>query len=1448
MIDDVLRKILNGIESHEMPLLSWGVTNGSLSESELEQLVERHAPDEDVDTVIDALLERGLVFASGVTEQRFRSRMAETVRLAARLRRWMHGRPWTAAGHLVSDIRFLSRPRTVPRRSIDAAELGARVRASGAVWTDRHQAVVSELLGTRDVSEFQARSLVRLTQDHVGQHGTVIAAGTGSGKTLAFYLPALTQLAAKPSTGGVPRIIAIYPRVELLRDQLRSLLITCDSLVGATPNVGVLYGAIPKDRAAAEHSPYTAWEKAPDGLICPIIECLQDGCSGKLIWPNSAGTTERLVCDRCGSMIGPETLTFSRDRLKASPPTILFTTTEMVNRELGSRDFRRVLIGDDTRSPEFVLLDEIHTYSGTHGAQVANLLRRWRAEVTTPPHIVGLSATLADPIGFFADLTGLATSNIAVVRTDTAEMEEVGREYFLALRGDPASRMSLLSTTIQTTMLIRRMLDPTPDGPSGGAFGSKLFVFMDDLDVTNRLHSQLQDAEGWRSGGVNRKPEGSLATLRASTGPDVRARDEAGQVWQMAEELGTLDRPVRVARTTSRDGGVDARADIVVATASLEVGFDDPAVGAVIQHKAPRDPAQFIQRRGRAGRNPTMRPWTVVVLSDFGRDRLAFQSYESLFDPVVPRVALPLRNRSILKMQATWWLLDRLSRSGPGTSLASVIDKPWSTSYRQSQRDQATRLLSHVRDQLQANSLERMGRQLQRALSLTDEDLRAVLWDHPRGLIPSVFPTLIRGLEVAASELPLSADDWPRPLADFLPSTLFSPLQTPAIEVTSPWQREGPESEPVSQGMRQFAPGRVSYRYAHNGRRDRLWVEPPLPETPALDLAAFCADYVDLESPPDRSAVRLVQPRALAVIKPSETTPDSSYAEWMWNVAFRHDGDPAVLDIPRGTAWARVIVGFEAFTHRHRCAQTVWRYANGFVAERNLADAPPRTRHSITLDGSDVSVGFILDVDSVALTVHLPESVPACGALVQSIRVARMEFLICNAGPVVDLVPSVFTREWLHQILLSVLIVGSEERSIDTTLGALSDDELRTSILHAAREVFGVLDIDDQSNGVGGHPEANLIGDIASALDIPGVTAELRSAASALSCEPNPDWQAWLDERYLTTLASAVVEAIQSSCPEVDASELRIDIGAEAATDRGRVARIYISEDEPGGLGVVEALVDRYVEDPRNFWSLVETALSPCDGERVDENMRRFLSYASGSPLADRIAHVRAATDLADLTEAWRQLRTAMFEVGLACDHAIVSALSTRLLRPGSSEALESLVSELLNRWDTIESRLGVDVELRVFAYVAASDPEIRRRLQGIVLGHAGQPGWEIGQIVGLLWSRGYRLRSAALQTYSPFRKYEPTDRLLFADAIRPPESVVDSTDLQWRAAVDTRLREAATVTVRAPTDVSATAVIREFLTVPTNVDVLEFHPRVVGLSRSTDGIDVKIELREARQ
>ena len=103
-------------------------------------------------------------------------------------------------------------------------------------------------------------------------------------------------------------------------------------------------------------------------------------------------------------------------------------------------------------------------------------------------------------------------------------------------------------------------------------------------------------------------------------------------------------------------------AEVVVATSTLEVGFDDARVGAVLQHKAPHDAASFLQRKGRAGREPVTRPWTVVVLSDWGRDQAAWDAYDAMFDPELPAKSLPLDNRYVQRIQSVYALLDWLSQ------------------------------------------------------------------------------------------------------------------------------------------------------------------------------------------------------------------------------------------------------------------------------------------------------------------------------------------------------------------------------------------------------------------------------------------------------------------------------------------------------------------------------------------------------------------------------------------------------------------------------------------------------------------------------------------------------------------------------------------------------------------------------------------------------------------
>ncbi len=288
---------------------------------------------------------------------------------------------------------------------------------------------------------------------------------------------------------------------------------------------------------------------------------------------------------------------------------------------------------------------------------------------------MGLSATLRRLPRFFADLTGLQHGSVAEIAPLSSELEAEGADYQVAVRGDSSWATSLLSTTIQTLMLMRRILAPR-DEPLSLA-GRRVFAFTDRLDGINRLLENTRDAEARYADSNNPRAKGTvLAGLRRVDAPDHDARYADGQAGDLAASIGhrlelnpTRASSLIVSRTTAQDTGVDPNADIVVATASLEVGYDDPSVGAIVQHKAPKSAAAFLQRKGRAGRlrkqrpdgtSISMRPWTVVVLSDFGRDRIAYQDYEHIFSPTLKPRHLPTNNRALLRMQATYALFDFL--------------------------------------------------------------------------------------------------------------------------------------------------------------------------------------------------------------------------------------------------------------------------------------------------------------------------------------------------------------------------------------------------------------------------------------------------------------------------------------------------------------------------------------------------------------------------------------------------------------------------------------------------------------------------------------------------------------------------------------------------------------------------------------------------------------------
>ena len=89
----------------------------------------------------------------------------------------------------------------------------------------------------------------------------------------------------------------------------------------------------------------------------------------------------------------------NRDEIVSNPPDILLTNFKMLDYGLMRHNFHS-LWSHNFDNPEllrFLVLDELHTYDGAQGTDVANLIRRLKLKLNTPKgHLcpVGTSATI----------------------------------------------------------------------------------------------------------------------------------------------------------------------------------------------------------------------------------------------------------------------------------------------------------------------------------------------------------------------------------------------------------------------------------------------------------------------------------------------------------------------------------------------------------------------------------------------------------------------------------------------------------------------------------------------------------------------------------------------------------------------------------------------------------------------------------------------------------------------------------------------------------------------------------------------------------------------------------------------------------------------------------------------------------------------------------------------
>ncbi|UUL82536.1 AAA domain-containing protein [Sphingomonas qomolangmaensis] len=837
--------VLNALEAIEADQINFGILESWISPQRLADILER--PRSAVGLSVGRLVAHG--YAMLAEEQRLRSRMGELARELRYVKQRFRQDDASARPYLVRSLKVELRDRNKPNRDVKLAGVLEGLRTRFAAKPDVLRALdgVAAMLAGQwgddpAIAGFQKRAFDEILTAWHGDGSTqiVISADTGSGKTEAACLPMITAAAADRLAGmqGTRAVIA-YPRVRLAANQAQRLTkyLAALNAIDGMPllTIGLQVAAVPRrfDRLHADDVARGWRTAAPGKLDFPFFGCPE--CEAPLLLDIAAGEegADRLDCLGCGwrfnGWVG------SKAGLMQAPPAFFLPTTDSLHQWMHNPDYGRIF-GDQPgfAAPRAVLADEIHLFSHIHGAQVGHAFRRLihRATVNAggmAPLAIGMSATLGDPAMAWGRLIGNdAVTAIRPLPTES-DTNPRGREYFFFIQPEVESRGSDIagaSTTIQSVMCLAHGMRRR----TGKAGGYRSLVFLDSIDKLRRMHSAFVDAE----------EEQNLFALRTERYPDDPVtgtpqreccrqphgcdRFEDGECWFFAATdkfqittHGALQpgSPLQVANqpiSSATEGKVDAlikSSDILFATSSLEVGFDDPDMTMVFQHYAPQSLASFIQRKGRGGRGIDDRPMTGVTLSLYSpRDSWWFNHPREMIEPPSFDVPINPDNHFVVRGQVLATMLDGLAAyaSRTGAPALDLQGKPTQAALANAEAFVVDLFGADIADRLDLGSLAEFWEKAGANLAGADLDERRRI------------PDLRAALE-------------------WVPQRLFDTINLPELYARTGSAGEG-KREDIMLGLAATAPGNVTRRFHPT---EAYWLPPTNGRAPWLGADDFAA-------------------------------------------------------------------------------------------------------------------------------------------------------------------------------------------------------------------------------------------------------------------------------------------------------------------------------------------------------------------------------------------------------------------------------------------------------------------------------------------------------------------------------------------------------------------------------------------------------------------------------
>ncbi len=314
--------------------------------------------------------------------------------------------------------------------------------------------VFSEL-GIEKLYSFQEEAIKSIIN---GIKELLVVASTGRGKTESWLIPILNDI-LKIKMGEIPgkkksvKALLIYPTKALSQDQFKRIV---NILIKLNPNfpidqritIGIYDGDTPyKGDRDAERYLFHAFRY----FECPIINLEQDKCKkcGQRLknikgFKSYEGKERDYITvpdNTCQHKCNLDFIYLTREDIIENKVDIILTNPDTINYKLFNinADIERQIFVLD---PKYIVIDEIHIYSGIFGAFTSLLLKRYKTMRkyhrgdTDDLRIIAASATVQNKLDLFSKISGsfepiVIEEKFKEVKTDKKKIDQKIPEILL---------------------------------------------------------------------------------------------------------------------------------------------------------------------------------------------------------------------------------------------------------------------------------------------------------------------------------------------------------------------------------------------------------------------------------------------------------------------------------------------------------------------------------------------------------------------------------------------------------------------------------------------------------------------------------------------------------------------------------------------------------------------------------------------------------------------------------------------------------------------------------------------------------------------------------------------------------------------------------------------------------------------------------------------------------